>query len=52
MIECYFDTLADRQILARFIFSNTLAKRLRIEQAFSGDAGRTWEVNWIADFSR
>lgn len=46
------DTLGGRQILARFIFSGTLTKRFRIEQAFSGDAGRTWEVNWIADFER
>jgi hypothetical protein len=46
------DTLGDRQILARFIFSGTLGKRFRIEQAFSADAGRTWEVNWIADFTR
>ena len=46
------DTLGDRQILARFIFSGTTGRRFRIEQAFSGDAGRTWEVNWIADFQR
>lgn len=46
------DTLGDRQILARFIFSGTIGRRFRIEQAFSGDAGRTWEVNWIADFER
>jgi hypothetical protein len=46
------DTLGDRQILARFIFTGTLGKAFRIEQAFSGDAGRTWEVNWIADFER
>jgi len=46
------DTLGDRQILARFIFTGTLGKAFRIEQAFSGDAGRTWEVNWIADFTR
>ena len=46
------DTLGDRQILARFIFTGTLGGRFRIEQAFSGDAGRTWEVNWIADFER
>jgi len=46
------DTLRDRQILARFIFTGTLGKTFRIEQAFSGDAGRTWEVNWIADFTR
>ena len=46
------DTLGDRQILARFVFSGTQQRSFRIEQAFSGDAGRTWEVNWIADFTR
>ncbi|MDB5671857.1 MAG: hypothetical protein JWO25_2816 [Alphaproteobacteria bacterium] len=37
-------TLGDRQILARFIFTGT-GKRFWIEQAFSGDARCTWEVN-------
>lgn len=46
------DTLGGRQIFARFIFSGTKGRTFRIEQAFSGDAGRTWEVNWIADFTR
>lgn len=46
------DVLYGRQIFARFIFSNVSARSFRIEQAFSPDAGRTWEVNWISDFSR
>lgn len=46
------DTLGGRQILARFIFSGAAGQTFRIEQSFSGDAGRTWEVNWIADFKR
>lgn len=45
------DTLGGRQIFARFIFTGTNRKNFRIEQAFSGDAGKTWEVNWIADFT-
>ncbi|MGY4398736.1 hypothetical protein ACVWZA_003946 [Sphingomonas sp. UYAg733] len=44
------DTLGDRQIFVRFIFSPVVDKAFRIEQSFSGDAGKTWEVNWIADF--
>jgi hypothetical protein len=24
----------------------------RLEQAFSEDGGRCWEVNWIMDFTR
>jgi hypothetical protein len=46
------DTLGGRQILARFIFTGTTGSTFRIEQSFSGDVGRTWEVNWIADFRR
>ncbi|MBA3666640.1 MAG: hypothetical protein H0W65_02815 [Sphingomonas sp.] len=46
------DTFGGRQILARFIFSGTTGATFRIEQSFSADAGRTWEVNWIADFNR
>lgn len=44
------DDLAGRQILARFIFTNTNARVFRFVQAFSGDGGKTWEDNWIADF--
>lgn len=41
-----------RTILARFLFSNITAASFRIEQAFSADGGRTWETNWISDFTR
>lgn len=46
------DTLGDRQIFVRFIFTPVVDKAFRIEQSFSGDAGKTWEVNWISDFKR
>lgn len=46
------DMLGDRQIFVRFIFSPVVDKGFRIEQSFSGDAGKTWEVNWISDFRR
>jgi hypothetical protein len=46
------DTLADRAILVRFIFSGVSARSFRLEQAFSDDGGTTWEANWIADFKR
>jgi hypothetical protein len=46
------DVLGDRQIFVRFIFSPVVDKSFRIEQSFSGDAGKTWEVNWISDFKR
>jgi hypothetical protein len=39
-------------IQARFIFSNVSPTSFRLEQAFSADGGKTWEPNWIANFSR
>ena len=46
------ETLAGRSILVRFIFSGVSRASFRIEQAFSADGGRTWETNWISDFTR
>lgn len=37
-----------RQILVRFVIESTGADSCRFEQAFSADAGATWELNWIA----
>jgi hypothetical protein len=37
-----------KPILVRFIISDITATSCRFEQAFSGDDGKTWEVNWIA----
>lgn len=39
-------------IQARFIFSEISPNSFRLEQAFSADGGKTWEPNWMADFSR
>jgi hypothetical protein len=36
-------------IYSRFIWTSSLP---RWEQAFSTDGGRTWETNWVADFTR
>lgn len=41
-----------RAIFARFVFSKISADAFRLEQSFSGDGGQTWEVNWIAKFTR
>ena len=46
------DTLNDRAIFVRFIFSDLTPKTFRLEQAFSDDGGKTWEANWIATFRR
>jgi hypothetical protein len=46
------DTFDGRPIGVRFVISAPAADRLRFEQAFSADGGRTWEVNWIATDTR
>ena len=42
------ETLDGRPILVRFVISDITENSCRFEQAFSDDAGVTWEVNWIA----
>ena len=39
-------------IYVRFIFSDIGPTSFRLEQSFSADGGKTWEVNWIATFAR
>lgn len=46
------DTLNGKSILIRFIWSKTNTNTPHFEQAFSGDGGKTWEVNWITDQTR
>jgi hypothetical protein len=46
------DTLAGRTILVRFVITRLAADTYRFEQAFSSDAGASWEVNWIATDTR
>ncbi|HEX4480674.1 MAG TPA: hypothetical protein VH082_07695, partial [Rudaea sp.] len=46
------DTVEDRAVLARFIFSGVSKTKFQIEQAFSLDGGKTWDTNWIANFTR
>lgn len=46
------DTLRDRPIKVRFQWSKITRISARWEQAFSPDGGRTWEVNWMMEFSR
>lgn len=38
-----------REVLCRFLWTRGGAPRW--EQAFSGDAGQTWETNWVMDFT-
>ena len=46
------DTLNGRAILVRFIITCANKDSCHFEQAFSDDAGKTWETNWIADDTR
>ena len=41
-----------RVILVRYVWLNISPKSSRMEQSFSPDGGKTWEVNWICELSR
>jgi hypothetical protein len=41
-----------KSIFCRFIWSNITPTSCRWEQAFSTDGGKTWETNWIMEFTR
>jgi hypothetical protein len=45
------DVFKGRPILVRFIWSGVRTSTPRWEQAFSDDGGRTWETNWVMDFT-
>ena len=46
------DTINDRTILVRYIWSAITPTSAHFEQSFSDDGGKTWEVNWITDQTR
>lgn len=46
------ETYNGRSIFVRFVISDITPNSCRFEQAFSGDGGKTWEVNWIATDTR
>jgi hypothetical protein len=46
------DTLHDKPIQVRFVWTVPHPNTPRWEQAFSPDGGNTWETNWIMDFTR
>jgi hypothetical protein len=41
-----------RSIYVRYVWSDITKASCRWEQAFSPDGGKTWEVNWIMEFTR
>jgi hypothetical protein len=42
----------DRTVLVRLIRQSRGPGACRFEQAFSDDGGRSWETNWVMDFTR
>jgi len=46
------DTYNNRAILVRFVIIKITPDQYRFEQSFSGDGGKTWELNWIATDTR
>ena len=46
------EVIGDRLVIVRFIWSEITATTARWEQAFSPDAGASWEVNWVMHFKR
>jgi hypothetical protein len=46
------DDVDGRPIRVRFVWSRITQDGATWEQAFSDDAGSTWETNWIMDFAR
>jgi hypothetical protein len=45
-------TWEGRAVLVRYAWLDISPKSSRMEQSFSGDGGKTWEVNWICELSR
>ena len=46
------DEEAGRPIRVRHLYFNLTPTACRWEQAFSVDAGKSWETNWVIDFTR
>ena len=46
------EEIAGRQVLVRYLWSEITRASAHFEQAFSTDAGSTWEPNWISTQSR
>jgi hypothetical protein len=46
------EAINGRAVLVRFSLWGVTAEEARSEQAFSGDGGKSWEVNWITRYTR
>ncbi len=47
-----FELIDGRSVLVRFSIWKITADTARSEQAFSDDGGKTWEVNWVNEYTR
>lgn len=49
----YSDSVVDgKTVRTRFVWSHITPKSARWEQAMSSDLGKTWDTNWVMEFSR
>ncbi len=46
------EMLKGRTILVRYVWLDLSPTSARMEQSYSPDGGKTWEVNWICELSR
>jgi hypothetical protein len=46
------EELRGRVILVRYVWLNISPRSARMEQSYSPDGGKNWEVNWICELSR
>lgn len=47
-----FEVFRGQAVLVRYLWTTARGDSIRFEQAFSTDAGKTWETNWIYTATR
>ena len=46
------DDIDGKPIWVRYVWSKITATSVHFEQAYSPDAGKSWEVNWVSDMTK
>jgi len=49
---CHHEQWKGQVVLVRRVWLDLGVKAARMEQTFSPDRGKSWEVNWICELSR